>query len=477
MQEAKIQAQVIELTLTEADIADLVQGITKEQVVDLVKRENYLSQQLFRGFRPDHLPWATVPDKFAQDAVGNVQKVSALVKRWLECNQELINKLASIPANRLRDELISLFIEQGVEKRPQILWALRLDERLEIHEALTQGLAQELADETSQLMLLIQTARNAINKAVEPVQHKLVQTVIERDEARAGVVKLKRIYEATKAQAEKWQTDCATAVAKQGQLHEQLAELQVQKQVDQEAMAQLQQQLEYEQAEARELRQSISSLRATLHQQAEAAEGRDDILLELEAERKSSSTLRLENKKLEQKLVEAYEKRDDALSHMEELEAQRAQAHHDKEVIINQKRDVQARLDKIVEELETTRTQRGQETIQQLSEIVLPEEVECAWLTARQEVNQQLHAMLAVLTMSETEPEADKLSQWQAWLDKEISLVTETLQALATYAETKQLPGRKSVESAQSLLTVRWYLLEHIRRAILHLEEQTLFSI
>lgn len=465
------------MTITDTEIMALVRGISKGQLVDLVKRDKYLQQEVFHGFRPDHLPWHLVPERFARDAMVNSQRMSVLIKLWLECNQELITKTGRIPADKLREEIIVLLIEQGIEKRDQILWALRLDERSEIREALAEGLEQELSAESSQLILLIQTVQTAVYKAIEPVQHKLTETFAQRDEAVAAIDKLRRIYEATKVQAEKWQADCATAVAKQEQLNEQLAELQAQKQVDQEAVAQLQQQLEYEQAEARELRQSISSLKATLHQQAKLAEGRDDILLELEAERKSSSSLRLENKKIEQKLVEAYEKRDDALSHMEELEAQWAQAHHDKEVIIKQKRDVQARLDKIVEELETTRTHRGQEAIQQLSEIALPEEVESAWLTARQEVHQQLQAMLAVLAMSETEPEADKLSQWQRWIDKEILLVTETLQALATNAETKQLPRRKSVESAQSLLTVRWYLLEHIRRAILHLEEQTLFSL
>lgn len=474
MQEPEIQAHVAELTITEADIVELVRGITKGQIIDLVKHNKYLKQELFRGFRPDHLPWQIVPERFARDARDDSQKISTLLDRWIECNQELIDKIASIPADKVRDELVPLLIEQGVEKRTQILWALRLDKRSGIREALTEGLAQELSDEASPLILLTQTVRTTINKAIEPIQRKLAKTVAERDEARATAVKLKRISEAKKAQAEKWQENYSTAVAEQERLHQQIAELQAQKQNNQESIAQLQQQLEYEQAEARELRQSISSLKATLRQQAEAAEGRDDTLLELEEERKTSSSLRLELKKLEQKLLEAYEKRDNALSDVEEMEAQLDQAQHDKEVIINQKRELQARLDVVQEEMEDIQIQREQQAIHEVLEVVLPEDLESAWITARQEIHHQLHTILTTLAIGEAE-EADKLNQWRTWTAREVALVTKILEALTHYAETRQLPDRKPVETAQSLLTVRWYLLEYVRRAIVRLEDQQLF--
>jgi len=468
LQDASTHERTVSLTVTESDMIELVSGIAREKISDLVKKNKYLSQQLFPGFRPSRLPWADVPTKLGKNAVGDPQKITVLIKLWLESNQDLVSELANISPDNLRTELVQILVKRGTGESGRILWALRLDDREKIQTVLINGLEDELTDKSSPLMS--QVAHVVLENEGLQARQRLNQLEVEYDTVKKLAATLELELLATNKQLSEWQAKHTEVTNAQEKLVQQLDHVQALREADQDTISQLRQQLKYEQAESRELRQSITSLKNTLRQQAETVEGRDDLLLVLEGERKTSATLRLDIEKLNQKLQEVYDKRDDALNSKTEAERQLDQALHDKEVVIEQKRILKEELDKLKQAVETTQVP------QELS-LVLPEELSLAWQTAQQEVHQQLRQLLTTLSNTRDESlESDKLQQWQNWMEKEELLLQSILNSLADYAASGQIPALKPVESAQALLATRWYLLEYIRRLITQLEDQEWLS-
>jgi hypothetical protein len=464
LQDASTHERTISLNFTESDIVELVNGIAREKIIGLVKKHKYLSQQVFPGFRPNRLPWADVPVRLGKDAVGDPQKTVTLARLWLESNQDLVNKLASISPDDLRTEIMHLLVKRGTGDSGRILWALRLDSREDIQIALANGLSDELTDQSSPLMS--QVTHIMLENEWRQAQQRLNQLIDEHDAILKLAATLELELQAANKQLGEWQAKYTATTDAREQLIQQFDYLQAQREADQETISQLNKQLKFEQAESRELRQSITSLKSTLRQQAEATEGRDDLLLVLEGERKTSASLRLDVVRLNQKLQEVYDKRDDALNDLAEAERQLKQVLHDKEVIIEQKRVLKEELDKLSQVLETSQVP------QELS-LVLPEELSLAWQTAQQEVHQQLRLLLT--TPSNTRDgsvESNKLQQWQNWMEKEELLLQSILNSLTDYAESGQIPALDPVESTQAILATRWYLLEYIRRLITQLQDQ-----
>lgn len=469
MQDASTHERIVSLNLSESDMIELVSGITREKISDLVKKNKYLSQQVFRGFRPSRLPWSDVPVRLGKDAVGDPQKTSVLTTLWLESNQDLVSELANISPNDLRTELVQILVKRGLEEGGRILWALRLDDREKIQTVLVNGLSDELTDKSSPLMS--QVAHIVLENEWQQAQQRLNQLEVEYDTVKKLAAILELELQAANKQVSEWQAKHAEVTNAQEQLVQQLDQVQALREVDQDTISQLQQQLKYEQAESRELRQSITSLKDTLRQQAEAAEGRDDLLLVLEGERKTSASLRLDIERLNLKLQEVYDKRDDALNSIAEAERQLDQALHDKEVVIEQKRILKEELDKLKQALETTQVPQG-------FSLVLPEELSLAWQAAQQEAHQQLRLLITTLSSTRDESmESDKLQQWQNWMEKEELLLKSILNSLADYAASGQIPALDPVESAQVILATRWYLLEYIRRLITQLKDQQWLSL
>ena len=132
----------------------LSQGISQKCIVTMVKRLPAL-KVLFKGFRPGHLPWHRVPTTLAQYAHNDHKKTGMLVSHWFHTreNFELHNLvIEKIASPNLRQSIIGILAEVGVERRNALLCALLLDARTEVREAITDEVRNELLDEKSELV-------------------------------------------------------------------------------------------------------------------------------------------------------------------------------------------------------------------------------------------------------------------------------------------------------------------------------------
>jgi hypothetical protein len=470
-EEGKLSTEELNLELDEADIAELVQGIDQERIIGLVKHTKYLRQHVFPGFRPDHLPWSQVPDKLAHDANGDPHKVELILKFWRECNTELLADVANLSTDDLRKGVIELLIRRGVESRERIRWALRLDNRPEVQQALKEGLDQELSGEAS--VLINQTQCTLLAQTLEEAQTQLTESEKERKAAQAELEDLRRLLQRKTEQVEKWRTSYETVAAEQGELRARLSELEAQHQTDQRTVANLQHQLQDEQTAAQELRRSVADLKATLRAQTEER-GAGEALLQLEDERKASASLRLKTEKLTQQLGDAYRKRDETLAEVEAVKKQLERAQYDKSAVIEEKRRLQIQLGGMQAELKELRTVRDEQTYQRVLEAIPIANLESAWLDARTAIRRHIHGVLTVLKANgETQVELDKGALWQEWAEQENSLVKVVLAALGSYRETGILPDQAGLKEAQRLLALRWYLLEYTSQVIQYAELQS----
>ncbi len=468
-------AQTLDWDLSETDIADLVRGIDRRHIIELVKHNKYLQQNVFRGFRPNHLPWEQVPVRLARDVSGDSTKVETLLKLWQESNRDLLEEVAGLSVDDLREGIIELLIRYGMENGGKILWALRLDSRPEVQEALKQGLEQELSGETSTLISRAQSTLLA--EALETARKQLAEAGAESRSMQTELDDLRRLVRHKTEQAQRWRASYEAAVAEQEQLRTKITELEERHQVDQEAIAELQSQLGEEQGAAQELRRSVADLKATLRAQAEER-GTDEALLELEEERKTSARLRLKVEKLEQRLVDAYTKRDRALEQIESLQRELGQVQHDKDVIINEKRRLKTQLERLQIELKDLRVQRDERAYEHILSAMPIADLDSTWLDARTTIREHIHSVLSTLRAEgEVQVKVDKATLWREWVEREVVLVKDVLAALDVYPETQTLPDQAKLQEAQRLLALRWYLLEYTRQAIRYAEQQIAFPV
>ncbi len=449
--------------LTVVDLVELIQDIEHKYITELVKRNKHLSQRVFRGFRPNHLPWKQVPDRLARDAQGDLHKVGALLELWQKSNSGLVEEVAEVTVDSLQEEVVRLLTQHGMESKGKILWALRLDERPEIQEALTLELKQELSGEAS-------------SPFGQVLQELLATTQKELDDAKTELEKQRRRAQQKTGQAVEWREKYEAVVARKKHLQAQIEQLENQRKADQDSLYHLQRQLDEEQASTQELRRSVTDLKASLRRQVEEQDS-SEILLELEAERKTSAILRLKAEKLEQQRGDAYAKRDQVLEQAEALRQKLEQAQHDKNVIIDQKRQLQEQLEESQAKFRELQSRQDEETFKPILEAIPVTGCEAVWLEAQATVREHLRDVLSALGVGdEAQVTMDKMTAWQSWVTEESRLVEETLTSLDAYPETAALPDMARLKEAQQLLVLRWYLLEYTRLAIEYTEQQTILS-
>jgi DNA repair exonuclease SbcCD ATPase subunit len=454
--------------LSEEELAELVRGIDHEHIVSLVKQTEYLRRRVFAGFRPSHLPWKQVPRKLAQDAAGHPARESQLLRLWKISNQDLLDEVSSLPTEDLRDAVVMLLVQRGVENRKQILWALRFDERSQVEKALEDGLERDLVEDASGL--ISQAENSILTDELENTRAQLVESEARRDEAEAEIERLQRLIQRQTDEAQKWREAYDEADKEQAWLKEEINALEEQRQADQETIAELKRQISEEQERVQELRRSVTDLKSSLQAQAEDRD-LDATLLELEDERKNSARLRLKVENLRADLQEAFDKRDRAHERVELLRQENKRLEHDKEVIIEQKRRLQKRLEDLQAAVKDLRMQREQQAYEQVLDTMPIENFEAAWHQARKDMHDHIHSVLATLRAEpQAQIEIEKSDLWQAWVEQELDWVEKSLVELSAYPETGDLPDTATIHKAQKLLALRWYLLEHMRQAIQHAE-------
>ncbi len=467
--------QALDWKLSEADIVELIQGIDRRYIVELVKHDKYLQRRVFAGFRPAHLPWKQVPIKLARYANSDPSKLQTLVTAWMVSNREILREVSALSAVDLREGVIEMLVRHGIENRSQILWALRLDNRPEVQKALEQGLAQELSGETR--TLISQAQGTLLAEALENARKQLAEAEAKTHSIQAELDKLRRLIQHKTQQLETRRISHETVIAELQQLRTRTGRLENQHQADQDTIAELQRQLEDERAVSQELRRSMSDLKTTLRAQAKER-GTDEALLKLEEERKTTARLRLKVTRLEQRLENAYTKRDEAWGQVESLRKELKRVQYDKEVIIEEKRRLQAQVEELQAELKELRTQHDEQAYEQVLAAIPIADLESAWLNARQAIREYIHSVLSTMrTASKTQVKVNKVDLWQEWVEREFSLVKDALVALDTYPETKLLPDQAQLQEAQKLLALRWYLLEYTRQAIRCADEETTFPV
>lgn len=455
----------------EEEIASLVRGIDRKRIVDLVKRTQYLQRQVFAGFRPDHIPWKWAPTLLARDACGDANKVAILFQLWEDSNKELIGQVAQLHIENLREGVADLLARQGPESRERILWAIRLDDRPKVQQALKQGLAEELRSPTSPLMSYVQT--RILAQELESTREELSGIKVQLRTAQEDSSNLRRLTQRKSEQIVELQSRLENVSTRKQELEGIIAELELQAQRSQNTIVDLEQQLEDKLASITELRRSVQDLKSTLRAQAEKEQA-DEILLALEEERREAAGVRLQLQKAEQRQKKLLLQRDELETQIAEAKQNLERMQHDKEVIIEEKRILHDQVQQLREDLEAVQAGRSRQVSDQVLAAIRSEPPEERWQSAQSEIRRYIFDLVAFLDQEELGTEVDKIALWNKWVEKETNLVYEMLTTLAEYSEQKKLPQLSEIESAQQILTLRWYLLEFTRQAVQTAELQSL---
>jgi myosin heavy subunit len=466
--------------LTEDEIAALVSGIERPQIVELVKHSSHLQQHIFRGFRPSRLPWDQVPARLAHYAYGDSGRLKTLIALWVASNGDLLDEVKAISPDQVREGVAELLARRGIQSKLQVLWALRLDDREEVRQALEAGLADEITAETSELLsraqsnVLIVALENAQAQVAE-LRERLAEAESARDDSRRLLQRKNEQLEAAQAEIAGLQEERSGLVARVDE------QVQVQGRLEAELLA-IQQQLAEEQAANAELRKSVHDLKDTLRAQVESSRQEEtqqrlnDALLALEAERKESASLRLKVNKLEQRLESAYARQDEEHQRSETLTQQLQRLERAKEVVIEEKRKLTRELEVLQGELDSIRRQSQDQAVHGVLETLPLSELDARWLEERQATRDYLHALMRSSSVHGEMPSlgADRWKLWSQWLEREASLVHDALGASGTDAH---LDNVRNLEHAQQLLALRWYLLEYTRQAMLLADQEHSFPV
>jgi len=469
-------------SVTEDEIAALVSGIERPRIVDLVKHASHLQQHIFRGFRPSRLPWDQVPIRLARDAYGDADRLKTLIALWAASNRALLDEVKGIQPDKVREGVAELLARRGVESKLQVIWALRLDDREEIRQALEAGLADEITAETSEL--LSQAQSNVLIVALENAQAQVAELGERLAEAESARDDSRRLLQRKNEQLEMAQAEIAgLKEERSGFVARADEQAQVQGRLEAELLA-IQQQLAEERAANAELRKSVHDLKGTLRAQVESSRREEtqqrlnDALLALEAERKESASLRLKLGKLEQQLESAYAKRDQEHERNQDLARQLERLAHAKEVVIEQKRRLNQRLKDLQSDLDGAHRQLQDQAVRGTLDALPLSRLDDRWLEEREAIRGYLHTLISTLKAErETPPPGpDRWALWSQWLEHEASLVRDVLTALDE-DEGGHSDSVRSLENAQQLLALRWYLLEYTRQAVLLADQEHSFPV
>lgn len=131
----------------------LVRGIDRKWITYLIRNSPHLQQSAFRGFRPDHLPWASVPSRLARDAGEDPNLRGVLLWLWNASNSELCESVrGEVNVESFEDDVTILLAKVGPDERESLWWALYLDDRADIHKKFVDGpVSVHLLDEDSPL--------------------------------------------------------------------------------------------------------------------------------------------------------------------------------------------------------------------------------------------------------------------------------------------------------------------------------------
>ncbi len=470
--------QHIELTslnVTSEELEALVAGIDRTRIVDLVKHSRYL-KQMFRGFRPSRLPWSQVPARLARDAENNPGRFEALVGMWIESNNELLDEIVDISTDRLREELAELLARYGVESRLQILWALRFDGREKVQEALEAGLTEEIKDETSRL--LSQAEQHTLALALETSRARVSELQSQLSEAESILKEANRLLRRKNEQIELGQAEVERLQEERQRLESQIDEQARGLEAFAVEQSQTQELLADERAKTEELRRSMRDLKETLRvqmassRQEETQQKLNAALLSLEEERKASAELRLRLGKVEQKLEEAYAKRDLEQARSSDLVQQIERLAYDKDVIIEEKRQLIERVEDLQEQLRRARAHLQDRAVSETLARLPWKELDGRWSEEREEMRDQLRDLVSTVQRLDDAAfvPAGKWESWEKWVEVEMGLLQDILTSLEQVEEDSLV----RLKQAQELLALRWYLLECTRQAILiNLQETT----
>jgi hypothetical protein len=191
----------------------------------------------------------------------------------------------------------------------------------------------------------------------------------------------------------------------------------------------------------------------------------DETLATLEEERKKNARLRLEFNRLEGERNTAYSKRDEERVWSERLAAQVARLKHDKEVLIDEKREVHNQLKQAESKLQELRENLIKIEKEQKTMLALPHFDE-AWSKAVVIIAHHLTSALPNQKLVNQPANSHKRSDdWWTWQQMETSLVRPLLE-LSMPVSAEDLTD---VDRVQKLLAVRWYLLEWLKLSILEM--------
>jgi DNA repair exonuclease SbcCD ATPase subunit len=465
------------LEFSKEDIVELIRGIDRIRIERLVKQNKHLQRRVFPGFRPTHLPWnrRQVAPKLADDVMDDPHKLEVLLNLWILSNSDLLDTISELAPEDLREWVIETLARLGLEKRQQILWALQLDTRPEVQEMLEQGLAQELSEDASGL--LSEARSTVLSETLEETRAQLSQTETQLEAAEDEIDRLRSVADRRSRKIHKWQETYKETEDERAHLEERLKITEENNQAAQEAISELEHQLGAEQELVQELRRSVRDLKSSLQAQAKDRET-DQLLLELEDERKNTARLRLKVEGLTQDLQNAYEKRDKVRDQVNALQQEVNSLRHDKEVIIEEKRQFQEDLTDVRAEMQELRTQQGEAVYEKFVEAISLTDLGAAWLKHRREIRDHVQEIASTLIDEKEEAQLrlKKDELWEEWAERETALVGEALVTLAAYDRTGILPNTAELGEAQQLLALRWYLLEYMRQAIHH-AQTTAFSV
>lgn len=463
----------------------LISLLDRKPITDWVKRDKHLQQYEFRGFRPDHLPWDRVPNLLAQHAQTCEGTRSFLVTSWASSYSEVRKRIKEeISVTAIEVTIVSLLSTLGPNKknRDLLLWALILDERKEIQEALDGGLKDELINEASLLLgkVTIKVLETELQKANKD------NSDLRGDQAKlnAQVASLQAQIQELDKQVEKQREELQEIQSRQ-EITEQQKETALQEK------NKLQSLLEQEQLRNNELQQRVNeqkvSLKVVIAEQheteVELKRQLDEALQIVEREKVATVELNLSIDTLKQSLKEAEELRI-AIRGAYNIEQQKRiemeeglrqlsdELYNVQEVLLNKEQDVI----KLTDEKRQIQQQLAQSEVdlQEALDMIVEKERELqkstqilqfdeSWDAAIHKIAQHIHVTLATSTsLHHTIQAEDKWNDWQSWQQREGSLVQPLL--------LLQKPSSASLsdaEFAQQLLVIRWYLLEWLKSSIL----------
>lgn len=136
--------------LLTADVADLerfVRSINRRAIENLVRHTKHLQRHVFSGFRPDKLPWPTVPLKLARDAAGKHQAVGSLLDLWLAKHHPICEKIEEcVSPQTAEEDTARILAAIGDGERELLFCALFLDCRPEMQTILDSRLRKAILE-------------------------------------------------------------------------------------------------------------------------------------------------------------------------------------------------------------------------------------------------------------------------------------------------------------------------------------------